>query len=218
MNTFVKTLLTSTLLLAPLSSQAISISLNPVSQTVTVGSSFDVTLTISGLGDGIAPSLSAFDTDISFDQTILSFSSVTFGSFLGDPDPASFETITSFDDFTTPGIVNLFEVSLLDGNAATCIFCIPPYLDDLQPGEFTLATLTFNALAAGSSSLGINLNALADADANSLTADLNAARVNVDGTNGTVPEPPTLLLLVLGGLLTSLYFANRQKSRHISLV
>jgi hypothetical protein len=40
---------------------------------------------ISGLGDGTAPSLSTFDLDISFDPTILAFSTAVFGDpILGD--------------------------------------------------------------------------------------------------------------------------------------
>lgn len=200
MNTFVKTLMTSALLLAPLSSHAITISLNPTSQTVTSGSSFDVALTISGLGNGVAPSLGAFDVDISFEQSILSFSSVTFSSFLGDL--SLFEATTSFDDFSTPGIVNLFELSLLEGDALTCVFCIPPYLDDLQPSDFTLATLSFSALSAGSSALGVSLNALVDASGGDLTADLigGSVNVNANGNPGSVPEPATWLLLGLGAI------------------
>ena len=193
------------LLLVALPLHAITISLNPATQTVTAGSSLDVALVISGLGDGAAPSLGTFDVNVSFDQSILSFSTVAFGPFLGDP--SLLESINSFDDTSTPGIVNLYALSLLEGDSTTCIFCIPPYLDDLQPASFTLATLTFSALSVGTSPLGITLNALGDANGGTLTADLVGGSVNVNADNnpGSVPEPAAWLLLGLGALIMCRY-------------
>jgi hypothetical protein len=212
MNTLFTRLASTALLLVSLPLHAITISLNPATQTVTAGSSFDLSLMISGLGSGAAPSLSTFDVDVSFDQSILSFSTVAFGPFLGDPSLG--ESITSFG-VSTPGIVNLFELSFLEGDSTTCIFCTPPFLDDLQPAGFTLATLSFSALSAGASPLGITLNALGDANGDPLTADsVVDGSINVNANSGSVPEPATWLLLGLGALTMNRFI--RRLSRNVS--
>ncbi len=181
------------LLLSAGPSQAITLSFNPIAQNIAAGSPVDVALVISGLGDGIAPSLSTFDVDVSFDPGILDFSAVTFSPLLGDL--AFGEAVTSFDG-SVPGVVNLFELSLLEGDSVTCIFCIPPFLDDLQPASFILATITFDSLSAGTSTLGIKLNALADAFGEPLTAEASDANITVNGSS--VPESTALMLLGAG--------------------
>ncbi|MBI9090577.1 MAG: hypothetical protein JEZ12_15275 [Desulfobacterium sp.] len=42
--------------------------------------------------------------------------------------------------------LHLDEVSLLEESAATCIWCWPPYLANLQGDRFRLATLNFSAI------------------------------------------------------------------------
>lgn len=86
----------------------------------------------------------------------------------------------------------MFEVSFLEENAATCIFCIPPYLEELQPSDFTLGFLSFESLVVGNSFLNITINGLSDAAGNSLIASAGSGSVLV------TPEPATLLLLGRG--------------------
>jgi hypothetical protein len=167
-------------------SHAITIGFDPVSQNVSLGSPAVVDLFISGLGDLTAPSLSTFDLDVTFDSSILSFSSAAYGDpVLGDQlDLFGFGSIIT----TTPGAgyVNLFELSLdsIDD------------LNNLQAGAFTLATLTFDTIGIGTSPLGLSVNALGDENGDSLDAYIQSGSVNVRGN--AVPEPGTLLLVCSG--------------------
>ena len=158
-------------------SNAILIEFDPASQGVPVGNPVDVDLTISGLGDFASPSLGAFDLDISFNPALLAFSNVIYGDQLDILGLGSVQ-------ITTPGVVNvnLLELSL----------DLPSDLDTLQAGSFTMATLTFDTLAVGTSSLDITINALSDAFGDPLFADVQS------GSISPVPEPATILLLVSG--------------------
>jgi len=166
---------------------AIALSVNPISQNVLLGNSVGVTLDISGLGDSSAPSLGVFDLDLIFDPTILAFNNVIFGDpILGDQ--LDIFGLGSFftHDATTPGMVNLFELSLDD----------EADLNNYQAASFSLATLTFNTLGTGTSSLGLSIKSLGDASGDPLVLDtLNNGSVTA---TAPVPEPSTWLLLFSG--------------------
>jgi len=201
------------------SAQAISIDVQlfpfPAQQKATV------TIAVSGLGNFTSPSLGAFDLDFTFVPGffgITDLEQVIFLDGLGSPDnqtfinssgtlvPDSFglgEALTDAILFA-PGELNLFEVSLLEANSVTCIFCIGPFLDDLQPSSFRLVTLIFDAPNAELTSLAqfdLSINALSDASGNALTADIRF-----------IPLPSTLLLLGIG--LVELGWALRKVQRH----
>ena len=138
------------LVFAPFSAQAITIQFVPADQTVNLGDLASVDILLSGLGEGVAPSLGSFDLDVTFDPTILVPVSVTFGPFLGDPlDPL--ETLTAY--LFAPGLVDLAEVSLL----------FDFELDALQPNGFPLATLFFDTVGVGTSLLTFSQVELGDA-------------------------------------------------------
>jgi len=174
-----------------ISALAITIGFEPVSQEVVVGDPASVNLVISGLGDYTAPSLGTFDLNITYNTAILDFTGYTLGSYLGDI--SSWEAVDDSDGETTPGTINLAEISLLSVSE----------LDALQPSSFPLATLTFDTLAVGTSSLDISIIALGDAYGDPLSADVQS------GSISPVPEPATFILIGFG--LGSIGILRRKK-------
>ena len=153
-----------------------------------------------GLGDFAPDSLSTFDLDVSFDASVLGFNNVSFGDpILGDQlDLFGFGSITD----ATPGggIVNLFELS----------FDLPGDLDTLQAGSFTLAVLTFDALATGTSALTVGINAIGDAIGDPLSATVSDGSIAVSPAIA-VPEPASISLFIVA--LVALGFMSRRHKR-----
>jgi hypothetical protein len=172
------------LALAPAAAGALSIGFAPVAVTGAVGSSLALDVVVSGLGDGTAPSLGSFDLDVSFDPSLLSFDSLGFGALLGGPADSLRDS-----DEPAAGVVDLAEVSLLS----------PPELDALQPDSFVLATLSFTALGAGTSTVSFSQALLGDAFGQRFgEVSLGAARVTASGA--VIPEPRAFALFALGAL------------------
>lgn len=116
---------------------AASLSLVPGAVTTTPGGTFSINLVVTGLGDGGAPSLGAFDLDIGFNPADLSLVGVTLQAQLGDVGlgealDVSFGTLA-------PGWLNIAEVSLLSVGE----------LDSLQGDTVILAALEFAASGLG---------------------------------------------------------------------
>lgn len=178
---------------------AITLSLNPATQVIEQGDIAAADLSISEMGGFAPPSLGAFLVEIVFDETVLSFDSVVYGSGLGDIDPFAFETdiMTSVN----PGSVSLDVISFLADFE----------LDALQPDSFTLATLSFVGQTVGTSALGFGSIDLANAEfpSSSIFPDaLESADITVEPRQTPVSEPATALLL-LTSLLT--LFAARHR-------
>ncbi len=180
------------ILLSPSAASAISIRFELSPRVVGVGLPLDVALVLSGLGDGEAPSLSTFDLAVAFDDSILAFDTAAFGDpALGDQlDLFSLGSATDVTPGT--GAVNLLELS----------FDLPSDLDTLQAPSFTLATITFTALVAGTSPLDLSTRALGDASGDPLTLDSVLV----------VPEPATAALLALAVTLTMALRRRRRRS------
>jgi hypothetical protein len=80
--------------------------------------------------------------------------------------------------------VNLFELSLDSASD----------LDALQAGTFTLATLTYQGIAAGVGSLSLNVIALGDSFGAPLDFEAFGAAITVS----QAPEPGGMVLLLIG--------------------
>jgi hypothetical protein len=177
--------------------RALPISLSLVvttSQPVPVGGSVDVEVQIAGLVAGALPSLRAYDLTISFDETVLDFASIVFTSVLGTPGVLS---LTSGPTEGT-GTVQFSQVSLLSN-------LIP------QPDAFTLATLSFDALAEGDGDLdftGLGSASLSDQSGGSLS--VSPFLGSVTGASVIVPEPTLLGLVAAAGLAASVRKLRRR--------
>ena len=176
----------------------VTLGFDPATQDVGLGSIVDVALRISGLGNATAPSLSMFDIDVSFDSARLSFSSATFGDpVLGDQlDIFDLGGNSTWAGLTGEGNLNLFELSMDS----------PADLDDYQAASFTLVTLTFNALSAGSSPLELSFSSLGDAYGDPIFAEV------IDGNVTVVPIPATIWLM--GSALFGMLGLARQRKAY----
>lgn len=190
MKALVRTFLGILLILVSSPGSAFMINVVPALPSIELGSSVSVAVTVSDLGDSIPPSLSTFDIDLNYNEALLSFTGAVFGDpVLGDQlDLFGLGSLTT----STVGLslVNLFELSY-------------DSIDDLnnfQAGSFTLFTLSFNAIAAGISSLDLTINSLGDATGEPLLAvDINNGALTVkESTNGTVAEPTIWSLFGIG--------------------
>ncbi len=184
------------MVLTSFSAQAAIINVAPNVPTIDQGNAVTVDITVSGLGDGTAPSLGVFDLDLFFDNSILGFNSVTFGSQL---DLFGFGSL-QLDDSSIAGTVNLFELS----------FDLPGDLDTLQAPDFVLASLVFDTLAAGTTDLLVAVNSLGDSLGDPLSSSINNSSLEV--TSVTVPTPvpsPASSWLILLGVFS--LFVTRKR-------
>ncbi|HPE70564.1 MAG TPA: PEP-CTERM sorting domain-containing protein [Candidatus Competibacter sp.] len=217
-----KTINTAVLLAGALTfsatAHAITLGITPSATMLTVGDSLSAEVVVSGLGDFAPPSLSVFDLNITFTPTTFGFTGVSFGSFLGD---LGLGEAFSIEDTSIPGIVNLVEVSWLEADGTTCFFCIPPYLDDIQPASFVLATLMFDVLSPGPSDLTLSLNnntPLGDGFGDPLPEVTIAAGPLITVQSGSqIPEPATISLLAFGMALLGFRGISRGTQGNLNL-
>jgi len=166
---------------AAVGADAATITIDPSIQSTTVGSLVNATVRIADLATGTAPSLGGFDLNLSFDSSVLGFTGLSYGSGLDVLGLGSLQ----FSDTGTAGLLNVGEISF-DSSAD---------LDSLQSDAFALFTVTFQALAAGTSGLNLQINSLADAAGLALTASA------INGSVGVAPVPlPAAAWLLCSGL------------------
>lgn len=177
---------------------AVTLSVLPSAQTAAPGDSISLDLVIDGLSASGPDSLGTFDINIAFDPGALSLTGFALDSFLGDL--ALGEALDLSLGDLGGGVVNVAEVSLLETDAPTCIFCIPPFLDDIQPASFRLANFMFavDVLTPGSfTTVSITSSVIGDGFGMALPLDATFGAV-ISNPQGAVPEPGAFLLLVTG--------------------
>ena len=170
-----------------LNANAISINLIANQTAVNVGDNLEVQVRISGLNDASAPSLGDYDVNFNYDASLFNLSSIVWGdSILGNQlDLSGFGSLQ--DVSSELDWLRAFELSF--DNALD--------LESLQAGEFTLFSVLLNAAVIGSGSFSLTTNALGDAYGNGLFIDAITG-TTVDVGSVSVPEPSSLLLLLLG--------------------
>lgn len=181
------------LFLSEYAQAGINLSINSIAQS---NQSVNLSIVISGLDSGAAPSLSSYDFDVSFDPNKLSFASASFGdSTLGNQlDLYGFGSNPTTAQVTQPGILNLSELS----------FDSITDLHDQQASSFTLATVSFNFIEYGNSDVNFTVNSLGDAEGNALYANNPLISIPV------VPEQPVFLMM-LTGLIGLMFKGKRQE-------
>lgn len=158
--------------------------ITPDNKTVTAGDIFTLDVTVTDITD-----LGSFVFDLKFDPSILSVSSIHEGSFLPG---AGFTTFN-------PGTFGSGEVGLISGDL----------LFGGASGSGVLASITFDALAVGTSSIILASAVLEDSDfpVSAIPFDLNPGFVEVlspgtppspTPTPAPVPEPATMVLFGSG--------------------
>ena len=178
----------------PVFAGTLTVEISPVSQ-VSPGPLIYVDILIAGLTPGAPPSIGDFDFRITFDPSIVQPESVVFGPYLGDPSAS--EALTTADLFSTKGVLEFAEVSLLD----------PSVLDTLQDpvkgAPMLLGTLAFSPAGLGTTSLDFSLAIAGDGFGTNLP--LNTA----SGSITVVPESSPVSLVLLGA--AALLFAGRRR-------
>lgn len=171
-----KVLLSTALTLAMAASvQAATLSFLPGYNNITIGETVSVDVEISGLE---IVDLAGFDLDVNFEASVLNFTGYILYGELGTV-PGDAEDLSLGDDGS--GTINLAEMS---------------WLGDLsgQSDSFTLATLTFEGLEVGSSSLAFTYADLSDDWGDVITADTLGGRVDINA----VPLPGAVWLFGSG--------------------
>ncbi len=177
------------------------LSFTPNTQTVLLSGQASVNIVATNLQNEY---VGAFDFDVSWDNSILSLASVSFGNALG----GGFLSLQSENTNNGLGTSNLAESSLLSSLAS------------LQTGttNIILATLVFDALSVGQSVLSLTGNIsgggfLGNENGELLAASANTGLINVVSTS--IPEPETLFLLGVGFL--ALFGIRRRNGYNIKL-
>jgi len=186
----------------PASAQ-ISLSLSPTGYTVGVGGTETYNLSISGLfgsADYHGPALGAFALQLDYNPAIAAATSVTFGNSSGTDLLNLSGKAFQYSDLSTSGQIYLMESSADLASA----------LQTAQSSSFTLATITLQGVAPGTTPLAFDATyapSLSDANASSL--DL----ITTNGASLTVIPEPSVTASVFGAAAMGFCMLRRKLSR-----
>lgn len=160
---------------------ASSINVVPVLSVATVGGQVTVDVNVSGVTD-----LYAYQIELGFDPSLLQLVSYVGGAFLTSGGQAS--AFGGPFDFVFDNVLGAF------GAADLLLGPVPGV-----SGSGTLLSMTFNAIAAGASSISLTNIILEDSVGGGISVSATGARVVTSQGTGTpaVPEPGTLVLLAV---------------------
>lgn len=188
------------MILIAASAEATTVGFDPTDQTVFRGESARADLEIFDLDGEV---VSAYDLDILYDSTVVRATGVVFTNALGDE--LFFEVLSS-SATSTPGVVDLAEVSLLSDAD----------LFSQQGGDSVrVASLIFDAVGVGETYLDVVFDETNDIKGRLgqiLDADSTRGRIEVLGPVAAVPEPSSALVFCVGIALVSRFF-GRDRSR-----
>ena len=198
---YLNVLVVSTLMLnlAANAAYATTIDISASNTNLTVGETFHVDFNISGLTNASGDSLSGFDFDILFDDSVFSLTGFDFTDpILGNnqldlPEIGAWPFDGDVFDLGN-GVLDVYGIS---GNSDLV-------LDADQATDFRFLGLTFLTIAeASSTSISIDLNdpslLLLDSFWGDLNVNYESAQVDLTvSTNAPVPEPATILLFASG--------------------
>lgn len=181
--------------LAVASARAATLEVVPSDTLMQAGQVLTVDVVVSGLGNGVSPSMGSYDLTLNFDPAVLGYTGTTVDIFLGDYAAAVPEAIISVNPVA--GDVNVFDVSLLPA----------AQLEASQSDSFRLFSITFDTLAEGVTGLDLSVNALGDQVGDPEPVDnliVPVVRVTSSGSATAVPTMSSWGLLLLVGLLSAL--------------
>lgn len=168
---------------------ALILSINPSSQSVTLGNQATVEVILSGL-ESVSPNeiLAAYDIGLNYDPSALSYASGTFYDL----------SAITLDGGIAP--VPDFSVStLIQWNSTS--FASDVALQAAQGDSLTLATLVFDTLSVVTATpLILSYQDLTGLDSLKLDPSIQNGSVTVTDGSATVPEPATVVLMGLGVL------------------
>ena len=178
------------LTLVTLSSHATLLSVDLDNTNYQVGDVLSADIVISDIeldAVGFDKLVASFNTNFLFDDSILAFNNVSFGDKLDvDPDPlfASFK----YDSLVSTGNVSIQEIAQA--------FSIDLFAAQDGLSQFVLATVNFNVLQSGISSLNFANVAIGDDFGLSFTNVQATGKSFTVANSVAVPEPSTFILFI----------------------